>query len=168
MRRGSNLTLTIGVAVLFAAATAAAQEASKRAKNQRLPAAVSQAIHANKPGAEIDKIEIEKESGITLYDIEFKGDQGEIEVAEDGTVIDVTTIVNVKDVPEAAVAAIRKAAKGQTIKRFERAEVRAEIVKKGKTGRISRLAAPKYLYEAELANGEVEVTPEGKVIKVGK
>ena len=33
MRRGSNLKLTIGVAVLFAAATAAAQEASKRAKN---------------------------------------------------------------------------------------------------------------------------------------
>ena len=94
--------------------------------------------------------------------------QGEIEVAEDGTVMDVTTIVDVKDVPEAATAAIKTAAKGQAIKQFERSEVRAEIVKEGSTWRISKLSTPELVYEAELANGEVEVTPEGKVIKAGK
>ena len=158
--------LTIGAAaVLVAAGTAnpcAAQDASS------LPAAVKQAIHANKPGADIDKLEIEKENGITLYDIEFKAGQGEIEVAEDGTVMDVTTIVQAKDVPEAASAAIRTAANGRAIKQLERSEVRAEIVKEGSAGRISKLAAPKYVYEAELSTGEVEVTSDGKVIKAGK
>ena len=40
--------------------------------------------------------------GITVYDIEFKGGQGEIAVAEDGSVIDRETIVSIRDVPAAA------------------------------------------------------------------
>ena len=133
--------VTIGVAAVLVAAVATAQSAKQEAPP--LPAA-----------AQIDKLEIEKESDINLYDIEFKAGQGEIEVAEDG--------------PEAATAAIRTAAKGQAIKQFERSEVRAEIVKDGSTGRISKLSTPKYVYEAELTEGEVEVTPDGKVIKAGK
>jgi len=158
--------MTSGVVALLVATVAAAQGAKQAASP--LPAAVKQAVQVNKPGAEIDKLEIEKENGIKLYDIEFKAGQGEIEVAEDGTVMDVTTIVDVKDVPEAATAAIKTAAKGQAIKQFERSEVRAEIVKEGSTWRISKLSTPKLVYEAELANGEVEVTPDGKVIKAGK
>jgi hypothetical protein len=160
--------LTLGLVVVFVAASAMAQTAPGGKKARELPAAVSQAIQINKPGAEIDKLEVEKESGISLYDIEFKAGQGEIEVAEDGTVIDVTTIIDMKDVPEAAMTAIKTAAKGQAIKQLERAEVRAEIVKEGGKGRISKLSTPRYVYEAELAKGEVEVTPDGRVIKVGK
>src|SRR5262249_3632952 len=122
MRRETGTPLIVGAAVVLIAAVAAAQDARKSPKPPRLPAAVLQEIQTNTPGAEIDKPEGEKESGITLYDIEFKGGRGEIEVAEDGTVIDVTTIVDVKDVPEAAVAAIKAAAKGKAVKRFERAE----------------------------------------------
>jgi len=155
----------ICVVAMLVAAVASAQGTKQDAP---IPAAVRQAIQANKPGAEIDKLEIEKENGIKLYDIEFKAGQGEIEVTEDGTVMDVTTIVDVKDVPEAAAAAIKTAAKGQAIKQFERSEVHAEIVKEGSTWRISKLSTPKLVYEAELANGEVEVTPDGKVIKAGK
>jgi hypothetical protein len=158
--------LRIGIAAMLVAEVATAQGAKQ--DTPTLPAAVRQAIQVNKPGAQIDKLEIEKESGINLYDIEFKAGQGEIEVAEDGTVMDVTTDVDVKDVPDAAVAAIRTAAKGQAIKQFERSEVRAEIVKEGGKGRISKLSSPKLVYEAELAHGEVEVTPDGKVIKAGK
>ena len=158
--------LTIGVVAMLVATVATAQGAKQDAAP--LPAAVRQAIQINKPGAEIDKLEIEKENGINLYDIEFKAGRGEIEVAEDGTVMDVTTIVDVKDVPEAAAAAIKTAAKGQAIKQLERSEVRAEIVKEGSKGRISKLSTPRYVYEAELADGEVEVTPDGKVIKAGK
>jgi hypothetical protein len=166
MENGMTRRVTIGVAAVLVAAAATAQSAKQEAP--RLPAAVRQAVQVNKPDAQIDKLEIEKESGIILYDIEFKAGQGEIEVAEDGTVMDVTTIVDVKDVPEAATAAIRTAAKGQAIKQFERSEVRAEIVKDGSTARVSKLSTPKYVYEAELAEGEVEVTPDGKVIKAGK
>lgn len=58
-----------------------------------LPAAVVKTIADNVPNAEIAKVEVEEKGGIKLYDIEFKIDQGEIEVAEDGTVIDVVTII---------------------------------------------------------------------------
>jgi hypothetical protein len=158
--------LTVGTAVILVAGVAAAQGAKHQPA--QIPEPVKQAIQANKPGAEIDKLEVEKESGITLYDIEFKDGKGEIEVAADGTVMDVTDIVDAKDVPEPAAAAIKTAAKGQAVKQFERSEVRAEIVKDGGKGRVSKLSTIKYVYEAELTKGEVEVTPDGKVIKVGK
>lgn len=67
-----------------------------------LPAAVLEAIEANVPDAEIDFVEVVEEAGITLYDIEFKEDRGEIEVTEDGTVIDVVTIITMEELPEAA------------------------------------------------------------------
>jgi hypothetical protein len=73
-----------------------------------------------------------------------------------------------KDLPEPVAAAIRTAGKGKTIKQLERSEVRAEIVKEGDKAKISKLATPKYVYEAEFSKGEVEVTAEGKIIKVEK
>ena len=146
----------------------AAPQVQKASRSRNLPAAVSKAIQDNRPGAEIDKLTLEKENGITFYDFEFKADQGEMDVAEDGTVLDIATVIQMKDVPEPAAAAITNAAKGRTIKRIERSEVRAEIVKEGGKARISKLATPKYVYEAELSKGEIEVTAEGKVIKIEK
>ena len=142
--------------------------ASPQTKSRKIPAAVNKAVQDNRPGAEVDKLTVEKENGIVFYDFEFKADQGEMDVAEDGTVLDIATVIQMKDVPEAAAAAISKAAKGRTIKRVERSEVRAEIVKEGGKGRITTLPTPKYVYEAELSRGEIEVTAEGKVIKIGK
>lgn len=140
---------------------------TKKAKVE-LPAAVAKAIKDNRPNASIDKLEVEKEAGINLYDIEFKAGQGEIEVAEDGTVMDIATIVKMKDLPKAALAAIRKGAAGAKITQLEKSEVRAEI----KEGKINKLGAPKYVYEAELAKGnqraEIQVTPDGEVIEAPK
>ena len=45
-------------------------------------------------------MDVEKEAGIALYDLEFKAGRGEIEVAEDGTVMDIATIVALKDIPK--------------------------------------------------------------------
>jgi uncharacterized membrane protein YkoI len=58
-----------------------AEEQAKKAKVE-LPAAIAKAVNENVPGAEIDIVEVEKEGGISLYDIEFKAGKGEIEVAE--------------------------------------------------------------------------------------
>jgi len=44
----------------------------------------------------------------SLFDTLALGDGREIEVAEDGTVLEVATIVQLKDVPEAAAAAVWK------------------------------------------------------------
>jgi len=131
----------------------------------RLPAAVAKAVEENRPGAEIEKLEIEKEGGFKLYDIEFKNGRGEIEVAEDGTVLDVSDIVDMKDIPAAAAAAIQKEAGGRAIKQVEKSEVRARIETEGGKGRLSKLASPEYVYEAELSKGEVEVAADGRLIK---
>jgi len=75
----------------------AAEEPQAAEPEVELPAAVVEAIEANVPGAEIDFVEVAEEAGITLYDIEFKSDRGEIEVAVDGTVLDVVTIITMEE-----------------------------------------------------------------------
>ena len=140
--------------------------------NVELPAAVAKAVKANFPNAEIGSAEVEKEAGINLFDIEFKDDQGEIEVAEDGTVMDLATIVAMTEVPKAAAEAISKAAQGATIKQIEKSEIRAEIKKEGEKGTLVKLDNPKYVYEAELSKGnqrgEIQVAPDGKIVEALK
>lgn len=153
-------------AVLVMTARVSQAQAQADAKRSRLPAAVVKAIDENKPGAVIDKLSVENEDGVKFYDMEFKAGHGEMDVAEDGTVLDVSTIVQVKDLPEAVAAVVQKAAAGTSIKQLTRSEVRARIEKVGGKGTVSRLAAPEYVYEAELAKGgEIEVAGDGRVIK---
>ena len=159
------LTIPITTALAASAIGIAAQGQSAHQGRKFLPAAVTKAIQQNRPGAEIDKLDVDKEHGIVVYDIEFKAGQGEMDIAEDGTVLDIATIIDMKDLPEAAATAIRAAGKGKAIKQLERSEMRAEIVKEGGKARISTLPVPKYVYEAEFSRGEVEVTPEGKIVK---
>jgi uncharacterized membrane protein YkoI len=152
----------------------AAQEGKNAGKEARaeLPAAVAKVVKENRPNAEIDKVEVEKEAGITLYDIEFKAGQGEIEVAQDGTVMDIATIISMKDLPRGAAEAIQRAGEGAQIKELEKSEVRAEIKQVGEKGKVVKLSSPKYVYEAELVKdnkrGEIEVTAEGKVVEALK
>jgi uncharacterized membrane protein YkoI len=144
----------------------AAAQVAKAPKGKNLPAAVSQAIQANRPGAEIDKLDVEKENGIAFYDIEFKANQGEMDIAEDGTILDIATIIDMKDVPDVVAAAITMHGKGRTIKQLSRSEVRAEIVKEAGKARIVKLATPRYVYEAEFSRGEIEIAADGKIIKI--
>lgn len=143
------------------------EQAEKR--EMELPAAVLKAIEDNVPNAEIDKVEIEEKGGIKLYDIEFKADQGEIEIAEDGTIIDVVTIITIEDVPEAAAEVIMKAVEGTTIIRIEKSEVWSEVKIEGDVGKIIKLDSPKYVYEAEIMKddrtGEIEVGADGTLIE---
>ena len=170
--RMTGKTARVARALLVAAwviAIAPAPEAQGKSEHwKRLPAPIAQVVQQNRPGADIDKLDIEKEHGISVYDIEFAGGQGEMDIAEDGTVLDIATVVIMKDVPEAAAAAIRSVVKTKAIKQLTRSEVRAEIVSDGGKAHISKLATPRYVYEAEFPGGEVEVTAEGKILKVGK
>jgi uncharacterized membrane protein YkoI len=150
-----------------------AKEQKKRA-TMELPTAVAQAVRENAPNAEVDQLEVEEEAGIKLYDIEFRAGRGEIEVAEDGTVMDIATIVQMKDVPKPAADAIQKAADGANaiIKQLEQSEIRAEIRKEGEKGTIVKLATSKYVYEAEFEKdgktGEIEVAPDGTIVELLK
>lgn len=156
------------------AGAVAKAQAKPAAKKAELPPAVVKAIRENVPNAEIDKVEVEDQGGIKLYDIEFKAGKGEIEVAADGTVMDVATIIQMKDMPKLAAAAIQKTADGAkaTIKQLEKSEVRAEVQKEANRSKIVKLGAPKYVYEAELVRGkqagEVQVAPDGKIVEALK
>jgi hypothetical protein len=145
------------------------EEPEAEEQKVELPAAILEVIQANVPDAEIDTIEVGEEHGIKLYDIEFKDDRGEIEVAEDGTVIDVVTIVTMEELPEGAAQAIQKATEGMTIKRLEKSEIRAEIKLEEETGVIVKLDTPRFVYEAELEKdgktGEITVDAEGNIVE---
>ena len=151
---------------------AAAQETDEPGLEEpviELPAAVSSAVKENFPDAEIYFIEQAEQFGIVLYDIEFKADKGEIEVAEDGTVIDLVTIISLEQLPAAAAQAIQAASEGVTIKRLEKSEIRSEIKQQGEQGVIVKLNPPKYIYEAELEKdgqtGEITVDAAGNIIE---
>lgn len=165
----------LALLLVVAAAPGASQGSDPPAQAKtEIPASVLKAIRENAPGAEIENLTIEENGGIRLYDIEFKADRGEIEVAEDGTVIDVSVVVRPQDIPKAAADALRKAAAeaGAEIRRLERSEVRAEVQIKDGKGRVVRLAAPRYVYEAELVRGkergEVAVDPDGRIVEALK
>lgn len=138
---------------------------------QELPEAVKTTINRFFAGAEINLVETEKINGTTLYDIEFKENRGEIEVAEDGTVIDITTVITWQELPAAVAATIKKILEesGANLVRLEKAEVQAEIKEEQGKKFIARILPPLFLYEAELARGdekgEVTVDPEGKIVE---
>lgn len=176
----TNWILTGSIAVLVLTMTALVWRADAQSKQQQkkanveLPPAVAKAVRDNVPNAEIDTLDVETEAGIKLYDIEFKANRGEIEVAEDGTVMDIATIIQMKEVPKPAADSLQKAAAGAKadIKQLEKSEIRAEIQKEGEKGKIVKLATPKYVYEAELVKGkqtgEIQVAPDGKIVEALK
>ena len=85
--------MMLSIVALVMALTASPVWACQKSQEQKikekveLPAAVAKAVKDNVPNAQIETVTAEKEAGITLYDIEFKAGRGEIEVAEDGTVM---------------------------------------------------------------------------------
>lgn len=135
----------------------------------KLPAAVVKAIEDNVPDADIEDMEVEEKGGIVLYDIEFEANKGEIEVAEDGSVIDIATIITMEEVPEAAAKALKEATEGLTIVKIEKSEVWSEVKMEGDVGTIVKFDSPKYIYEAEVTKdsqtGEIEVAADGTVIE---
>jgi hypothetical protein len=148
---------------------AAARTQGQAPPKAKIPPAVLQAVKTNCPGAVIAKMDVEKGAGFLLYDFEFKAGRGEIEVAEDGTVMDIATIVALKDIPKPAADAIVAAAGAAKIAQLEKSEIRAEIRREGEKATIVKLTSPQYVYEAELIQGEkrgeVQVAPDGRIVE---
>lgn len=137
----------------------------------RLPEEVAQVVKQYFPAAEAEAVETEKVAGTTLYDIEFKENQGEIELAADGTIIDISKVVSWEELPEVVAQAIKEvvAANNANVTRIERAEVHAEIKGEGEAATINKVDTPYFLYEAELKKdgqkGEITVDSTGKIIE---
>lgn len=171
VRMGLLAVLALGLLVTQGWAGQQAQAKTAKPKVD-LPAAVAEAVKANFSGAEIQSIELEKEAGIGVYDIEFKADKGEIEVAEDGTIIDLSHVVSARLLPAAVAQTVSQAAPGASIVKVEKSEIRAEVKEGPGKGQVIKLKAPKYVYEVGVAQGEkrgeIQVASGGKVVEALK
>jgi uncharacterized membrane protein YkoI len=162
--RGRVLRTIALCGLAFFPATARAQ---KPAGDTKLPDAVRKTFEAKFPKAEIQKVDVEEENGVTVYDLEFK--QGAVEketdITADGTMLEFTIVIDAKGVPAAAWAPIKKAGEGAVIKRVEQIEISYET----KDGKSVKLPKPVTHYAVEMTKGdksaEIVVDPTGKVIE---
>ncbi|MFH1370277.1 MAG: PepSY-like domain-containing protein [Planctomycetota bacterium] len=135
-------------------------------KKVSLPAAVTDAISSMHPGAVVKEANLEEEE-TKVYEvvIEQNGQEIELTIAPDGTVVEVTTEVAVKDLPPAVARAITDASGGARIEKVEN-EVTYAVVK------IVKLDTPSAGYEAKLVKdsmkSEIKVSADGKVLEQPK
>src|SRR5262245_61274790 len=105
-----TVALCAAAALLFLAAAALADDKKpEKITADKLPKKVMDAVKARFPGAEITSAEKETEAGKVVYDIELKhkGRKYEMDIQEDGTVIEVEKQVDAKDLPEDVGKAIK-------------------------------------------------------------
>jgi uncharacterized membrane protein YkoI len=144
--------------------------AQKAAADTKLPNAVKKTFEGKFPKAEIHKVDVEEEGGVTVYDLEFKdgATEKETDITADGVMLEFTVVIDAKAVPTSAMAPIQKAAAGATMKRVERIEISYET----KGGKTIKLPKPVTHFAVELKKGEQEaeivVDADGKVIEEAK
>ena len=143
---------------------------AQKATDTKLPEVVRKTFEARFPNAQIQKVDVEEEDGVTVYDVEFKDAQGEKEtdIAADGTMLEITYVIQPKDLPEAAAKPILKAAEGATKGRTERIEISHQT----KDGKAVKLPKPVTHYAMEMTKGdksaEIIVDSDGKVLEEPK
>lgn len=105
------------IAVILLGTTIASAQGEK-VDPSKLPPKVADALKARFPGATITQVTKETENGEVLYDIEMTkdGKKHEMDCKEDGTLVDIQNEVAVKDLPAAAVSAIKAKYPNSTIK----------------------------------------------------
>jgi hypothetical protein len=132
-----------------------------------LPAAVDGVFLEAFPKGEIEKLDVDEENGVTVYDIEFRNGtlEQETDIAADGTILEVTLVVDAKSVPALAMKAIAKAADGGNVGRIEKIDIRYET----KNGKPVKLQRPVTHFAAEITKGgkrsEIVVNPDGGTVK---
>lgn len=131
----------------------------------KLPEPVANTFKTMFPNGAIDKLDVEEEDGVMVYDFEFRaGDrEKESDIAGDGTMLESTLVIVAKDIPAPAMKAIKKAAGSAKLGRLEW----LETFYKTEAGKIVQLPKSEIHYAAELHRDgkmtEVFVTPSGKV-----
>lgn len=171
----------MAVILLLASAVRAAEEVAAEGKEEgkeevkvELPSAAAEAIKAAFPKAKIEEVELEKECGLDIYEVELKLEdesEVEVEVAPDGAIVEIETEIAQKDAPPAVVEAFRAAAPDAKIEEVQKIEIRADIKKAegDKPAQLVHLDKAKIVYEAELKKddkeGEITVAADGKVVE---
>lgn len=181
MRTRCRFLFCLAVVVTLPAIVSAETETTKKtAKPKRekeatvsettLPEKVRKTFVAKFPNATINKADAEKEGGVMVWDIEFRDGRKhkETDIAEDGTMLEVSEQVMQKSVPADALKSIKKAAAGGKVKQTDKVAISYEI----KDGKLIKLDKPRTQYEASITKGEqtedIIVDEHGKVIEEPK
>jgi hypothetical protein len=106
--------ISLGVCALAAlalvATVALADDKAEKIAPDKLPAKIADAIKGRFPKAEITSAEKEKEDGKIVYDIELtsEGKKYEMDILEDGTIIEIEKEVDVNKLPEGSTKTIEE------------------------------------------------------------
>jgi Peptidase propeptide and YPEB domain len=94
---------SVAAALLLAAAARADDKKPEKMTLDKAPKAVQDAFNARFPGGEVTSLTKETDAGKVIYDIELKhkGRKYEMDVQEDGTVLEVEKEKDLKEVPAA-------------------------------------------------------------------
>jgi uncharacterized membrane protein YkoI len=160
MRRINRLLVGV-VALLVLGVMARADE--EKISPDKLPAKVMAAVKERFPGAEFTSITKETMDKNVVYDIELKhkGRKYEMDIKEDGTVLEVEKEVDLKDVPAAVTKAIEAKYPKSTVK-----EVMEVNIVKGKEEKPDHYEV--LIETADKKKMELEVALDGKSIKGGE
>jgi uncharacterized membrane protein YkoI len=182
MRRyGVLMGCMVAAILLLAGAVRAAEEVAAEGKTEakeeakvELPSAAAEAVKAAFPKAKIEEVELEKECGLDIYEVELKLEdesEVEVEIAPDGTIVEIETEIAMKDVPVPAAEAVQAADPDAKIEEVKKIEIRA-VIKKTLAdwpAPLVKLDKAKIVYEAELKKGdkegEITVAADGKVVE---
>lgn len=161
MRRIRNGAGGYALAALVMLATVVgAEEKAKKVPLDKVPKAVMDAINGRFPGAKIGSVEKETEDGKVVYDVELKHKDRkyEMDIQEDGTILEIEKEVALKDVPEAVLKALEAKYPKAAIK-----EVMEVNKVKGKEEKPIHYEAT--LETADKKKQEVIVSLDGKSVK---
>ena len=139
---------------LFVATVSSAQEKAKDL--DKVPKAVMDALKSKFPKPEITKWEKATEGGKVIYDIEFtyQGRKCEMDIQEDGTIVNIEREIAAKDLPKAVTTAVTK--------KFPKAKL-TEIMEI-KAGKEEKLDGYEIVLEtADKMTVELTVAPDGKI-----
>lgn len=71
--------------------------------HKKVPEAVTKTFRGTFPQGNIFKLDAEEENNVTVYDIEFRdgGSEKETDIAADGTMLELTVVIDAKAIPTA-------------------------------------------------------------------
>ncbi len=153
------LSLSAVVSLALLATTSLADEKAGKIAPDKLPQKIKDSIKDRFPGAEVTSAEKENEKGKVMYDIELKheGRKYEMDIKEDGTIVEIEKEIAAKDVPDAITKAVKKKFPTSTIK--EVMEVNAV------TGKEEKPIHYEVAIETDGKKKEVIVSLDGKMVK---
>src|SRR5438128_1649972 len=153
------LSTSAVICLVMLATSALADEKAEKISPDKLPQKIKDAIKDRFTGSDLTGAEKEKENEQIMYDIELKheGRKYEMDIKEDGTIVEIEKEVAANDVPEAITKAVKKKYPTATIK---------EVMEVNKvTGKEEKPIHYEVTIETAGKKKEVIVSLDGKSVK---